>query len=460
MRAAGLTTLWRGFLTRTSGPRATVGEVASFLRLAGKRFWDDQCTQAASALAYTSLLALVPLMTVMIGILSAFPAFADVRDRAQALIFNTLVPQVGEAVLDRVETFSERAGSLTGVGVVGLIVTSVLLLSTIEGAFNAIWRVRSERSIVVRILSFWAILTMTPILVAASISATARFLAGAELDAGDPLLGPLLGLVPLLLQFLGFWLLYWLIPNCPVRMIDAMIGGAVTAVLFEGAKNGFALYVAYFPTYETIYGALATIPIFLVWLYLAWSIILLGAVVAATFPEWRTGKLLGTASARAMRPSQRLTLALAVLREMCKAGRHGEVLARKALLRRLPVSAPMLDDTLEVLRRHHYAVRTADDGWVVARDLRTATVLDLARAVDLGIAEPEAARLGPFGRIRGAWMDRVEAALRDLHDDQAGRLGVPLADLVAGPDETSDGRDDDADTQRLAPQPGGAILPG
>ncbi|NBC33154.1 MAG: YihY family inner membrane protein [Alphaproteobacteria bacterium] len=433
MRLPGLTALWKRLLARTARLRAWVRDIASFVRLAGKRFWDDQCTQAASALAYTSLLALVPLMTVMIGILSAFPAFADVRDRAQALIFNSLVPQVGEAVLDRVETFSERAGSLTGVGVVGLIVTSVLLLSTIEGAFNAIWRVRSERSIVVRILSFWAILTMTPILVAASISATTRFLAGADLDAAHPVWGTLLGLVPLLVQFVGFWLLYWLIPNCPVRMVDAMIGGATTAILFEGAKNGFALYVTYFPTYETIYGALAAIPIFLVWLYLAWSIILLGAVVAATFPDWRTGKLLGTASARAMRPSQRLTLALAVLREMCKAARQGNVLSRKALLRRLPVSAPMLDDTLEVLRRHHYAVRTADDGWVVARDLRAATVLDLARVVDLGLAEPESARLEPFGKLQGAWLDRVEAALCSLRDDQTDRLSLPLADLLAGP---------------------------
>lgn len=426
------TWLPEGAVTRALRIRQLIGDLVAFVRLAAVRFWEDRCTQSASALAYTSLLALVPLMTVMVGILSAFPAFSDVRYRAQALVFNTLVPQVGEALLENLESFADRAGSLTGVGVVGLIVTSVMLLSTIEGAFNSIWRVRDERSLIVRILSFWAILTMTPILVAASISVTTQFFATAEIDAADPLWGWVLGKLPVLFQFLGFSLLYRLIPNCPVRTSDAMVGGLVTAVLFEVAKTGFTLYVTYFPTYQTVYGALATVPIFLVWLYLAWSIILLGAVVAATVPDWRTGKLLGHHRSRRLHPSQRLMLALAVMREIAVAGREGALPVRKVLLQRLPVSGPMLDETLEALRRHRFAVSTADDGWVVARDLHETTVLDLAKVLDLAIADPDLARVEPFVRLDGAWLDQVERILKAIRDDEQHRLGQPLAGLVAG----------------------------
>lgn len=463
MKLASLARLPTDTAARAVRTRDIALDIWLFVRLAARRFWFDNCTQAAASLAYTSLLAVVPLMTVMLGILSAFPAFEQVQDRVQALVFDTLVPQVGETLVDNIETFSERAASLTGAGVVGLIIASVVLLSTIEAAFNGIWRVRDERSIIVRVLSFWAILTMTPILIAASISATSQFLGDADISSEDPVWSFFLSFMPLLFQFLGFSLLYRLIPNCPVRTGDAMVGGAAAALLFEMGKNGFAFYIASFPTYETIYGALATVPIFLFWLYLAWSIILLGAVIAATFPDWRTGKLLGGAQAHSMLPSQRLTLALAVLREIWLAGRRAELLRRKAMLRTLPVSAPMLDDTLEMLRRHRFAVCTSDDSWVIARDLHDSSLLDLAHIFGLGIADPEKARLEPFGRLEGGWVEKVEEALRAMRDDQAERLNLPLADLIAVPGaghrttapQTEEQNEEQTEEQAEEDKPGG-----
>ena len=401
-----------------------------FVVLASERFWQDRCTQAAAALTYTSLLSLVPLMAVSIGILSAFPAFEDVRDQAQDLIFNALVPEVGGAVLGYVNDFAGRAGSMTSAGVIGLMVTALLLLATIEGAFNNIWHVTTARSLLGRLLSFWAILTMTPLLFGASISVTSEFLASADLEEQMPLWRQVVGLLPLLLELLAFTVLYWLIPNRPVRLRDAAVGGTVAAVLFELSKAGFALYVAMFPTYQTIYGALATIPIFLMWLYLAWSVVLLGAVVAATLPDWRTSRLTGQRRA-GMQPSQRLMLAVGVLRQLDRARPSGRGVSRRRLLEALPVSGPMIDAVLEALRRHRFIERTDEDRWVLSRDLRLVTLYDLAAVLGAALRSDKDQPVGVIRKLEGDWIGRVTALLEQADHAQRDVFARTLADLIA-----------------------------
>ena len=395
-----------------------------FARYAAMRFWNDRGAQAASALTYSSLLAMVPIATIAFSILSAFPAFGVIRGSAQNWLVEMLVPEVGHTVLNYLEGFSQNTGRLTAISIVGLVVSSVLLLATIEDAFNGIWRVKEQRAWAVRIVTFWAILTLTPILVVASFSFTITFF-GSYGTAGQELWSPFIGFVPMMLQFIGFSLLYQLIPNRSVRWVDAVIGGLIAAVLFDLSKRLFAWYLRAFPAYETIYGALATIPIFLLWLYLAWSIVLIGAVIAAALPDWRSGRLLG-AEIDALLPGPRLTIAVAMLRELAAASRLGVGLHRRTLVERVPVGISALDGMLEQLRRARFVERSASDTWLVSRDLRVTTLADLMRGLGVGMR----GKIGEVPGLEGPWLqalaDRIHAA-EEAHQDS---LGTPLSTVL------------------------------
>ena len=408
------------------GPRLRrrAAETGRFALFALKRFWADRCTQSAAALTYTSLLALVPLTTIMVMLLSAFPAFEAVEESARQMIFDNLVPQVGESVSQYLQGFADNAGRLTSVGIIGLMVTSVLLLATIEGAFNAIWRVREARSLLVRLLAFWAILTLTPLLFAASLSVTNQLFRGAGFTGGLPVAN-WVGILPFLFEAIAFTLLYWIIPNRSVDIRDALTGGAVAALLFELSKSLFGLYLTAFPVYETIYGALSTIPIFLVWLYVGWSTVLLGAEVSAALPDFRADRLIG--GYHRLTTGQRLVLALAVLEALADGSRRGVGVRRRHLLRQLPVGTPVIDGMLAELRNARYVVRAANEQWVLSRDLASVTIDDLARDLDVGLTVGAHDVPG----ASGAWFDRASAMLRGLDKAAEQSLAVPLATLLA-----------------------------
>lgn len=265
-------------------------EAWSFVRFVVARFAGDHCLGTAGALSYTSLLALVPLLAVFLSILSAFPFFAQMRDRAEQELTGILMPNAEAAVIAKFGDFVDRAAGMTGIGVIGLAVTAVLLLNTINHAFASIWRVTTMRPLVVRLLAYWAIISLGPLLFGAALWFSGVLLTTGETIAGstfDLLLRWLAPLVPLLLEATGFALLYIAVPDRRVRRRDAICGGVVAAVLFEVLKRGFALYVIYFPSYQTIYGAISAIPIFLVWMYACWAVALFGAEVVAALPEWR-----------------------------------------------------------------------------------------------------------------------------------------------------------------------------
>lgn len=407
-----------------------------FLRFIGRRFFADRCGQAAAALTYTALLALVPLTTIAVGLVSAFPAFDAVQQSAKDLIFDNLVPQVGAAVSDYLDGFTANAGRLTSVGLLGLMVTSVMLLWTIEAAFNAIWRVREGRRLLTRLLSFWAILTLSPILLAASLSVTNQLFADATLGEQIPLFRQWVGLAPAIFEWFGFMMLYWIIPNRSVQLRDAALGGLVTAALFELSKTIFALYLSAFPVYETIYGALSTVPIFLLWLYVAWSIVLFGAVVAASLPDWRSGKVMGS-SFDSLGHAQRLALAMTVLKELAKGSREGTGVTRRRLLRRIPVGAPMIDGMLRELRSRNYVINAANDAWVLSRDLSSVTLFDLATALEAGLTET----CEPLPGTEGEWYQRLSHLMTRVKETNRTIMSVTLAEIVASATADAPGTD-------------------
>ncbi len=255
----------------------------SFLHHLWQHFRADRSFEAAAALSYTTLLALVPLMAVMFGVVSAFPVFDLWAGEVEEYIFANFVPAAGEQIREHLQDFVARTTGLTGAGTVFLIVTSILLMATIEKSLNRIWRVSAERSPISRLLIYWAALTLGPLLMGASLALTS-YLAAIPFfvtDLGEGVVLGILNFAPFFVVLTGFTLLFLIVPNRRVRLHHALIGALLSAVLFELASRGFVFYVSNFPTYERLYGALAAIPLFLVWIYLSWVVVLLGASVAA-----------------------------------------------------------------------------------------------------------------------------------------------------------------------------------
>jgi membrane protein len=249
-----------------------------------RRFREDRLGQVASSLAFTTLLALVPLITIMLTVVSAFPMFEEWSIAFKRLLLTTLVPEsAGKVISVYMLQFTSNANKLTAIGLVILAVTAISLMMTIEAAFNAIWRVQRHRPLTVRLTTYWAVMTAGPVVVGAGLSITSALTSLAVGAAsGVPLLAHGISeVVPLTLSVLSFAALYLTVPNRGVERAHALAGGVVAGVGFEVTRLGFAAYVKMFPTFKLVYGAFASLPLFLLSLYLTWWVVLLGAVVAA-----------------------------------------------------------------------------------------------------------------------------------------------------------------------------------
>lgn len=405
--------------------------VGLVLWLAARRFRRDNCLQAAGALTYAGLLAVVPLLTVTFAAFSAFPAFERMRSEAEMLILQNAVPRVG-ADLDRyLQSFISNAGALTGVGVVGLGVTSILLFFSVERAYNQIWQTANRRALMVRLLSFWAMLTLAPLLFAAGLSASSGLLMELGVTHASGLV-VIRKVLPGVCEFLLITLSYIVLPKRPVAWRDAAVGGAVAAFLLEVTRVVFHDYFGNASTYTTIYGALSVLPTLLVWIWLVWSIVLYGAELTATLPEWRSDLMSGIGSG-GLTPAQRLMVALTLVRELMLAGRQGRTLIQRDLDRRLAVGPVDVDGVLEALAHTGWVVRTADGAWTLLRDPHTASVNDLVECLDLGLP----ATLGPVEIPSaepggGGWQARLETVFSGLVAERSRRLAMPVAELLAG----------------------------
>lgn len=248
------------------------------------RVREARLPSVAAALAFTTLLSLVPLMTVGFAILAVFPAFDAWRDQVESLLYTNLIPATSDVVSSYLQEFSGQAGTLTGLGLSVLVITALLLFSTIEDAFNDIWGVQKGRKFIQRLLLYWAMLTLGPILLVISLALTS-YVGTWIID--DLIEKPgyaslwVLRALPVFLEGLGFLMMYLIIPSREVQFRFALVGALIAVVLFELAKYGFVVFIGNFDTYQVIYGALWTIPVFLVWIYLSWLVTLLGACVSA-----------------------------------------------------------------------------------------------------------------------------------------------------------------------------------
>jgi membrane protein len=261
--------------------RITRHRVGVFARFTVRRFLDEHCLQTAGALAFTSLFALVPLITVVLSILAAFPVFAQWRDKISGFIFANFLPASGDVVQTYFTQFADNASKATAIGILVLVFSAVSLMLSIEDAFNRIWRITVARKAAARFAMYWTVLTLGPLLLVAMLASSSYVFALPLLEQADTLRTHLIGWLPFLIQWTVLTIAYTLIPNCRVRVRHAVVGALITALTFEAAKQVFGAYVAR-ASYQEIYGALSIVPIFIFWIYLSWIFVLLGASLTAS----------------------------------------------------------------------------------------------------------------------------------------------------------------------------------
>lgn len=269
--------------------------------LVQQRFSNDRCTRAAGALSFTTLFALVPLLAVVFAMLSVFPVFERWMDTVLEFTYSNFVPAAGEVVAKYLKAFSTKAAQLTIWGMLFVFATALLMMATIERTFNDIWHVQRPRRRLHRLIGYWAVLTLGPVLMASGLSLGAYVQGAAAPSVGPiplPVRNVLDDVLPFFFETMAFVLLYMAGPNIAVRFRHALTGGLFAALLFEIAKGLFAGYIGRYATYQQIYGAIAVLPVFLLWVYISWTIVLFGAVLTASLPEWRR---LGTPAGRISR---------------------------------------------------------------------------------------------------------------------------------------------------------------
>lgn len=349
--------------------------LVQFAGVTARRFDEDRCMQIASSLTFTTLLSLVPLITVALTVFSAFPVFGTLTEHLHEFLLENMLPESVDLIASYTEQFTANAAKLTAVGVAFLAVTALMLLVTIDHAFNQIWRVPRPRTLVQRVFIYWALLTVGPVLLGASLSLTS-WLVSLSLGLVSDIPGAGVGLlrtVPIVLIWFAFTLLYLTMPNRRILIKDAAFGGLLAALAFEAMKRGFAVYITQFPAYKLVYGAFASVPIFLLWIYLSWLVVLSGALVVAVLPEWRE---------RAWQvepaPGTQFFAALHILKLLWHAHRSGDLLLLGQLHAAVKLRADQIEAVLDAMSAAHW-VGKIGAGWALIKDAAEIRVADVYR---------------------------------------------------------------------------------
>lgn len=426
-----------------AGIGVVLKEIGAFARFAGLRFGEDRCLRMAAGLSYTSLLAIVPLSAIAFSMLAAFPVFSGVRETLQDALFSNLLPDTADATQEYFTKFVQNTTTLSAVGIVALAATAVLLLGTIEADLNTIFRVTRPRALVPRLLVFWALLTLGPLLLGASFSLSTYIFAATEwigIDTGGGFSTFFGTFLPTIMIILLLTVFYIIIPNRPVGYTAGITGAVVAGIGFTILRKIFGWYIVTFPTYQNIYGAMSVVPIFLVWMYLSWLLVLIGAILTASVSEWQSagGKPLSSNVGMGMR----LVIAVQILAVLFEASRDGlGSVHRSRILATTGGGGEAVDSILNKLRAAHYTERTSAGRWILARDPETVSLYDLYQTLGLGFSE--------YDILRGTepWRDRMRERIGQLREANQKVLGVTLKDLIDAQLST------DANTEVTVDQP-------
>ncbi|MBS4097355.1 MAG: YihY family inner membrane protein [Sulfuricella sp.] len=397
----------------------SLADLIQLARLIQQRFLADRCAQVAASLTLTTLLALVPIFTIAVTVFSAFPVFGEMMAQVKIFLLTNMVPNsAGKIIAVYMTQFSEKAARLTAIGIALLTVTALMLMLTINQAFNVIWRVRRPRPLLQRFLIYWAVLTLGPLLVGASLSLTSYLVSLSLGWVGEsPVLRMVpLNLTPVLLTIAALTLLYLAVPNRTVKAVHALAAGAVAGVAFELMKKLFALYLTTFPTYTLVYGAFAILPIFLVWVYLSWLTILFGAVMAAALPYWHR-----SIRGHENTPAFQFAQALIALRVLYQAWLGGAALPLAEIQAHLQVGLDESEDILMRLEKAHWVSRTASHAWLLSCDPDALSVAEIFREFVFRADVPPDLPADLQAPLQ-PWLDGLRAALEGVANPSLRKL--------------------------------------
>jgi membrane protein len=268
--------------------RLRLPDAVDFVRYLGRRWVEDRCMQTAASLAFTTLLALAPVFGILVALLSRAPFFEQVLVQIKIFLLLNLLPEIAYRIITvYMEEFAHNAVRLTTVGVAALCVTAMATMLTVERQIHAIWREKRTRPLWISVFAYATLLFIGPLAIGVSVSATTYLMSlSNEVEVTKRASSFILQAVPSVASVLAFFLFYKVLPYRKVRWTHAAIGAIVAGLLFEGAKQGFALYVANVPAVNVLYGAFVAIPFFLLWVYVSWVVVLLGAELTAALEQW------------------------------------------------------------------------------------------------------------------------------------------------------------------------------
>jgi membrane protein len=310
-----------------------------------ERFKEDHLGLTASSLTFTTIISIVPLFTVALAIFSVFPMFAKMQVGLQQLLVESLIPDnIARQVLSYLGQFATKASKIGWVGAAAFLVSALMLILTIDGKLNDIWRVRKTRHLARRVIVYWTLLTLGPLLLGLSLTFSSYAMSASKgwVSVLPGSVQTLLDIVEFVAVAVGLAAMYRFVPNTQVRWTHALLGGLFASIGLELAKHVLAWYLAKVPTFSAVYGAFATVPILLIWIYVAWVIVLLGAVVAAYLPSLQSG-----IARRGVTPGWNFQLAIEILQALSKAevnskrGKNLEAISKELRVDDLQLESPL-----------------------------------------------------------------------------------------------------------------------
>ncbi len=397
--------------------------ILHLLRVIWQRFQAGRCAQVAGSLAFTTLLSLVPFITLVAVVLSKFPQSTQLDTALRGFLLDNLLPEkAGKVIATYAFQFSQKATNLTIVGALVLVVTAVLLMRTIDTVINQIWMVRSRRPWAMRLAAYWVALSFGPLLLAGGVFVATAMLSMSLDIMNEPVWLEAIGLRAVSVTILGcvFTALYYVVPHCSVRFSDAALAGFLAALAFMVMQRLFGVYLSHFPSYTLVYGAFAVVPIFLLWLYLSWIVVLLGAVVAAVLPERDVMR-------RPLPPfpGRRVYVALLLLVDLAVAQRSGGSRDVARLSDAGRCGHGEVHELLEVLEQVGLVARREQGGWLLARAAEDVQAAEIGRLFGWGCATQSASPATEAeAAVDHCWRRMIEAL-----DTSA---NVTLAALAAG----------------------------
>lgn len=397
-----------------------------FLRFLTRHFFEDNCQQKAASLTYTTMLSIVPILTVLLMILSSVPALSSVRAQIYEVIYSNLLPRSSMQVSEYINSFAEKSSNLTIIGALILFLTTILTLTTIERAFNQIWRVENRSGGIKSMMRYWTIVTMGPLVLGTAFIASStvqslsflnRQIAGYGIDWSFWVQAVSIGIT--LAGFIG---MYWFIPKARVPAKNAAIAGIFVAIVFELMKYLFGTVMANFTSYEAIYGAFAALPIFLLWIFLSWNLILLGVEISYTLTIFETEEVY---------PRHPLLSLLDMLNLVYTHHLKGEAVSEQALRNVLGrKELPKWYTYINYLQDSNLITMTEDDDYVLKRDLSKMTLWDFYRTLPYPLPIKD-----EFDEMttedQKPWLSLLVARFENTESYAKQQLNLPLSTIFA-----------------------------